>query len=32
LIEPSLPPEIYHPTLFVNNEDVAVNFLKSLLK
>ncbi|EGZ3937123.1 hypothetical protein AHX61_004451 [Salmonella enterica subsp. enterica serovar Albuquerque] len=32
LIEPYLPPEIYYPSLFINNEDAAVHFLKSLLK
>lgn len=32
LIEPYLPTEIYYPSLFLNNEDVAVNFLKNLLK
>ncbi len=32
LIESYLPPEIYHPSLFVGDKDVAVHFLRSLLK
>ena len=32
LIEPWLPPEIYYPSLFLNNEDATVHFLKGLLK
>lgn len=32
LIEPYLPPEVYHPSMFINNPDVVVSFLKRFLK
>lgn len=32
LIESYLPPEVYHPSMFINNPGVVVSFLKRLLK